>query len=275
MVLKGFNEETPLEEYKIKGRSVWVKRDDLMGDSVNLPPWGKIHAVYNLINEVVDKTRPLVILVIPNSYTALAISAICDELGIELHLCYSNSSKINMDELNSIKERFPKVTLNPIMPNVLMVMKGLTRMYSDTINGQTLPYAFEHELYKETFTQRIKPYSDKFDNLVVSSGAGVTMSGLVRGFMETELNEFWSQSKRQVWTTILSTELAISRIIKKNGFQNLNINLHVSEYDLQDTMDWYKTPFPCNAYWDKKQWYWLENNIDKLEGEILFWNIGG
>ena len=275
MVLKGLRLDTPLEEYKIKGRSVWVKRDDLMGDGINLPPWGKIEAVYNLIDKLIDRSRPLVILVIPNSYTAHAISAICDELGIELHLCYSDSSKMDMDYLHSIKEKFPNVILNPIMPNVLMVMKGLTRMYSDTVNGQTLPYAFEHELYKNTMEERIKPYADKFDNLVVSSGAGVTMSGLVRGFMKTELNEFWSQSKRQVWTTVLSTELAITRIIKKNGFQSLNINLHVSEYELQDTMDWYETPFQCNPYWDKKQWHWLENNIDKLEGEILFWNIGG
>ena len=41
MVL-GLTEDTPLEEYKIKGReSVWVKNGPLMGDGVNLPPWGK------------------------------------------------------------------------------------------------------------------------------------------------------------------------------------------------------------------------------------------
>lgn len=44
MVL-ALNENTPLEEYKIKGRSVWVKRDDLMGDGVTLPPWGKMAAI--------------------------------------------------------------------------------------------------------------------------------------------------------------------------------------------------------------------------------------
>ena len=32
--LKGLNEETPLELYHIKGREVWVKRDDLMGDGM-------------------------------------------------------------------------------------------------------------------------------------------------------------------------------------------------------------------------------------------------
>jgi len=40
-------------------------------------------------------------------------------------------------------------------------------------------------------------------------------------------------------------------------------------------MDWYQTPFPCNEFWDKKAWYWLENNISKFKGKVLFWNIGG
>ena len=40
-------------------------------------------------------------------------------------------------------------------------------------------------------------------------------------------------------------------------------------------MDWYETPFPCNQFWDIKQWHWLENNIEQIDGDILFWNIGG
>jgi hypothetical protein len=40
-------------------------------------------------------------------------------------------------------------------------------------------------------------------------------------------------------------------------------------------MEDYSVPFPCNQFWDIKQWHWLENNIDKLEGTILFWNVGG
>jgi hypothetical protein len=40
-------------------------------------------------------------------------------------------------------------------------------------------------------------------------------------------------------------------------------------------MEDYQVPFPWNQFWDIKQWHWLENNIDKLEGTILFWNVGG
>ena len=40
-------------------------------------------------------------------------------------------------------------------------------------------------------------------------------------------------------------------------------------------MEDYEVPFPCNGTWDRKAWKWLEHNIEKLEGNILFWNIGG
>ena len=57
--LKGLNEETPLELYHIKGREVWVKRDDLMGDGMILPPWGKVAALYELVKKYIDKSSNL------------------------------------------------------------------------------------------------------------------------------------------------------------------------------------------------------------------------
>ena len=36
-----------------------------------------------------------------------------------------------------------------------------------------------------------------------------------------------------------------------------------------------ETPFPCNGNWDKKAWIWLKENGCKLNGDILFYNLGG
>jgi hypothetical protein len=33
-------------------------------------------------------------------------------------------------------------------------------------------------------------------------------------------------------------------------------------------------PFPCNPWYDLKAWHWLEQNTSRLEGPILFWNVG-
>ena len=53
------------------------------------------------------------------------------------------------------------------------------------------------------------------------------------------------------------------------------IEIVKSEFEFDDMMESYETPFPCNEFWDKKAWYWLEKNIQKFEGEILLWNLGG
>ena len=54
-----------------------------------------------------------------------------------------------------------------------------------------------------------------------------------------------------------------------------NIEVYKTKYAFDDMMEDYEIPFPSNGTWDKKAWRRLEQNIDKLEGDILFWNIGG
>ena len=45
-------------------------------------------------------------------------------------------------------------------------------------------------------------------------------------------------------------------------------------YDFYDEMEDYETPFPCNPYWDKKVFWWITKNTEKLRGNTLYWNIG-
>ena len=188
MALKGLNIDTPLEEYKIKGRSVWVKRDDLMGDGINLPPWGKIGAVYELVKKYVDPKKPLTHLSVDGSWTGWVLAAICEELGIEFHVSYPDSKKISKEYLGLITEMYPNVHMNPIRPNMMQIMYNSLRGQAKENGWQMLPYAFNHDFYKDYLSDRIQPYAH-FSNLVVSSGSGVTLSGLVRGYYREELKE--------------------------------------------------------------------------------------
>lgn len=274
MGLKGFSVETPLEEYKIKGRSVWVKRDDLMGDGINLPPWGKIGAVYELVKKYVDVSKPLTHLSVDGSWTAWVLGAICEELGIEFHASYPDSKKISQEYLGMIKEMFPQTHLNPIRPNMMQIMYNSLRGQAKEKGWQMLPYAFDHEFYRDYLKERIQPYKH-FKNLVVSSGSGVTLSGLMKGYYDDELQQFFVKTDKKVWTTCVSSEGSIKKMLRKSGVGNVPIVVRKSEYDFDNRLDGYSAPFPCNQFWDIKQWHWLENNIDELEGDILFWNIGG
>ena len=271
--LKGLNEETPLELYHIKGREVWVKRDDLMGDGIILPPWGKLAALFELVKKYVDKSKPLVHLSVDGSWTAWALGAICEELGIEFYAAHPDSKKISQEYLGLIKEMYPKTNLYPIRPNMMQIMYNSLKKDAREKGWQMLPYAFDHDFYKDYLADRIQPYAN-FDNLVVSSGSGVTLSGLAKGYYREELKEFFPQVKKKIWTTCVSSVSSINKTLKKSGIP-IPLNIRKSEYLFEDRLDGYEAPFPCNQFWDIKQWKWLEENIDQLEGTILFWNIGG
>lgn len=271
--LRGLNEDTPLELYHIKGREVWVKRDDLMGDGTILPPWGKVAALYELVKQYIDKSKPLTHLSVDGSWTGWALAAICEELDIEFYVSHPDSKKISQEYLGMIKEMYPKVHLNPIRPNMMQIMYNSLRGQARENGWQMLPYAFDHDFYKNYLAERIQPFVH-FDNLVVSSGSGVTLSGLARGYYREELKEFFPDVKRKIWTTCVSSESSIKKTLKKSGIP-IPLNIRKSEYLFENRLDGYEAPFPCNQFWDIKQWKWLEENIDQIEGTILFWNIGG
>jgi hypothetical protein len=271
--LKGLNEDTPLELYHIKGREVWVKRDDLMGDGTILPPWGKIAAVFELVKKYVDKSKPLVHLSVDGSWTAWVLAAICEQLDIEFYAAHPDSKKISQEYLGLIKEMYPKANLYPIRPNMMQIMYNSLKKDAREKGWQMLPYAFDHDFYKDYLADRIQPYTH-FDNLVVSSGSGVTLSGLAKGYYREELKEFFPQVKRKIWTTCVSSVSSINKTLKKSGIP-IPLKIRKSEYLFENRLDGYEAPFPCNQFWDIKQWKWLEENIDEIEGTILFWNIGG
>jgi hypothetical protein len=271
--LKGLNEDTPLELYHIKGREVWVKRDDRMGDGTLLPPWGKVAALYELVRQYIDRSKPLTHLSVDGSWTGWALAAICEALDIEFYVSYPDSKKISQEYLGMIKEMYPKVHMNPIRPNMMQIMYNSLRGQARENGWQMLPYAFDHDFYKDYLAERIQPYVH-FDNLVVSSGSGVTLSGLARGYYREELKEFFPSVSRKIWTTCVSTESSIKKTLKKSGIP-IPLNIRKSEYLFENRLDGYEAPFPCNQFWDIKQWKWLEENIDQIEGTILFWNVGG
>ena len=147
-------------------------------------------------------------------------------------------------------------------------------------NGwQQLPYAFNHPAYINYMQDRMKQVLEKedFDHLVVSIGSGVTASGLIREFLQYKDWKDILKNKRQVHTVTMSSLTSTQKILNENKAGDLNnINIYESQYAFDDFMDGItEYPFDMNEFWERKMWWWLENNIEKLEGKILFWNIGG
>jgi len=266
--------DIPVEVYNVKGRDVHVWRGDLMGDGYWLPRWSKVGAIYNLLEKYVDRNRPLTHMAVDGSWSGWTIAAFAEELGIEFYYSFPDSKKFNRQIVEDTVKKYPNTKLNPVTPNMLQIMYNVLKNQVEDNDWQMLPYAFNHPWFLN-YNKELMKAEGNFDNLVVSSGSGVVLSGLLHGFYEEELKEFFHPNlDRHVWTTCQSSIQSVEKIVRGNGI-HIPINIEKSEYEFDDRMDGYEAPFPCNQFWDLKQWKWLEDNIEKLEGTILFWNIGG
>ena len=262
--MKGFRIDTPLEKYLLKGREVFVKREDLMGDGLLFPKWGKINAIKNYLEKNVNKNKPITTLSVDGSWSGWVVSALCEELDIQHIYSYPNSKKFNTKILDYVSSIYPSTKLNPIKPNMVSIMfNGLKRRSIE--NGtQIIPYGFEHDDFISVFEDRIKEYNH-FDNLIISSGSGISLIGLTRGFQV--------KKSQRIISVCVSSENTIQKKLKKYGIDGVEV--YKSKYDFSNRMDNYNTPFPTNQFWDRKGWEWLDENIKTLDGSILFWNLGG
>ena len=264
------NEITPIETYTVKGKQVYVKRDDLMGDGTVHPPWGKLTALRNVLTSI-KPSKPLIHLSVYGSWSGWALAEVSKELDYEFIMAYPDSSKFPQH----ILEKSENVL--PIKPNMMNVMYNKVGQIAREKNYIRLPYAFDHDAYIATQRQRLREVKKEldFDHLVVSSGSGVTCLGLM---LE---HEPWSsllepRNVRSFHTVTVSNISTIKKKFEKHQIHpSEQIEIVKSEFEFDDMMESYETPFPCNEFWDKKAWYWLEQNIEKFEGKILFWNLGG
>lgn len=271
------NEDIPIEVYQVKGRDVHVWRGDLMSkDLYWLPAWSKLAGIRNLLEKYVDRNRPLTHMAVDGSWSGWTLAALCEEYGIEFHYSFPDSQKFNRQIVHDTLEKYPLTKLNPVKPNMLAIMYNSLKRQARENGWQMLPYAFNHPYFVNYMKQLMIDAGGKsFDNLVASSGSGVVLSGMVLGFWEDELTSFFQPNlQRKVWTTCQSSRNSVDKMLKSNGI-HLPINIEESYYAFDDRLDGYEAPFPCNQFWDIKQWKWLEENIEKLEGSILFFNIGG
>ena len=269
----GLNYNTPLVEHKIRDRSVWVKRDDLHNGDLDLPPWAKIEGVRQLLtSDLFDKDIPIIHLTVRGSYTGWVLGYYGKKYGYDIKIAYGDSDNYPMESLDKIKSY--GVDIVPLEPNMMRVLYNSMKKMARENGWRHLPYAFDHSIYHTFWENKLSRFMEEheeFDTLVCLGGSGVTSVGMIRGFIDK--NNF--PMSKDIHVVVSSTVGSVTNKLKRREcYFPSNIFVHDTPYDFYDEMNFYETPFPCNVYWDKKAWWWLEQNIDKLKGKILFWNIG-
>lgn len=268
----GLDFNTPTETYMLNGIPVDVKRDDLHNGTLELPPWAKIDGVRQLLtSELIDKNKPVIHLTVRGSYTGWVLGYYGKGLGYDIKIAYGDSKNYPREALDRIESY--GVELVPIRPNMMQIVYNSMTKLAKENDWQRLPYAFDHQIYHKYWQDKTTNYfnDSDYDNLVILGGSGVTSVGMIRGFLDTE--NFIM--KKKVYVISSSTISSVTNKLKQwETFYPNNVIIRDTPYDFYDEMNFYETPFPCNCNWDKKAWWWLEQNIEKLSGKTLFWNIG-
>jgi len=168
----GFNFNTPLEKYKCGEQDVWVKRDDLLNGDLDLPPWAKMEGIRQILeSDHMDKSRPILHLSIRVSYSGWALAYIGRELGYDIKVAYPDSKNYPQEALEKIKSFGAEII--PVRPNLLDIVTTYTKRVAEENDYQMMPYAFDHPIYINYFSDRMKEVikENDFDNLVINAGS--------------------------------------------------------------------------------------------------------
>lgn len=274
---------TPVEEYKIGSRTVWVKREDLCTE-FPAPPFSKVRGLLPHMKKLKEKGITTVGYVeTPISMAGWGISWIAEKLGMQAVIyqpVYKYESK-TPEIFEKHKEMWKyfgaeiiKIPAGMAKVNFNIYRKELAKNYKNSI---MLPLGIPCE---ETIDETVLEFNRTilehgcFSNVIVCVGSGTICAGILKVNYHPIRQTIGILSRtgniRHKENNILrKANLPIGELFE--GHYNLRIMDSGWEYTQRSNIE---CPFPCHPYYDLKAWEWLTKNIDKLSGTVLFWNIG-
>lgn len=275
--------DTPIEEFKVNGISVFIKREDLACLPPG-PPFAKIRGLYPRLSTLQKRgIKTVGYMETTVSMAGWGISYFCQQFGMRA-IIFEPKYKDGKDHELQAKHRsiwyrfgaeiIPLENPNRLSINFYKARKILSKNWKDSFMlPQGLPF---EETIVDVSKQVITtiPSSLLGGTIVSSVGSGTMLSGVIRGLIDR------GGYKTQTFGILVSpkgAERMKKEIMKKvNRFAPNNYPLTIVDAGYQYTEEEnYECPFPCSKYYDRKAWKWIVGNIEKLKPPILFWNIGG
>ena len=278
---------TPVESYKLGGREVYVKREDLCCPAPG-PAFSKIRGVYSHLKAKLagDSFFPVTQVGVVDTLHSKAgwgVAYVCQTLGVP---CTVYFPRFVAEEEGTVREYQQKAEgfgaeLHPMKATMSAVLWNQAQAdfrHRYGSGGLFLPNGLKlQETVDETY-EEIQKLPAKFfrDTMwIVSVSSGTIGAALLRALGER-------LPEANVGLTIhmgydRSEDKLLSYMRAMAGRMTLpkGYNLVNEKYEYADKVD-VPCPFPCNPYYDLKAWKWLGEHIDSLRDydRVLFWNIG-
>lgn len=265
--------DTPIKEYRINSRTIFVKREDLS----TLPPMpalAKMRGAAVLLQRLKEEgIRKIGVFDTAVSRAGEGIAYLCKELGLDCYVAYSDK-KSGLTE--NLRDAFENGGIPlPIRPGRTPICYALAKRQLQKMGGVMLPQGLVCAESVDAVAQEAATVSTELlqGSLVVCTGTGTILAGILSGL--------------SILPSIYGISACISNQKKLENIRHMTaLCLPDRKYAIQahlklepEIMDYYeacdiKTPFPCSSYYDKKAFLWLVRNLDILKDPIVFWNIG-
>ncbi len=283
---------TPIETYDVRGRTVYVKREDLCTEPPG-PPFSKCRGLYAKLKKMQRDEGVKVVGYVetPISMAGWGVAWIAQKLGLKAVIFDPQYLHTPPPSIEVHRRKWAQFN-----PDIIPIKAGMTcvnqhiakRMLRKEYGKDAvmLPIGIP---FRETVLETEKelhrlidspawelPRKWRPDYIIVCVGSGTICAGLLRGLVWERYNRLigvmaYDKNMRKKRKSIFAkAEVKDSDTLFSDKVEFTLIN-EKWEY----TESSYATcPFPCHGFYDLKAWDWLVRHIDTLKGTVLFWNIG-
>ena len=269
---------TPIEQYAVQGRRVYVKREDLCVPD-GWPPFSKMRGSWSYLTKLYrEGVRTVAYAGTSISMTSWGVAAAAAELGMKAIIFDPQLKKCTPEPLQYYRQQWKKygAEVLPIIAHKAKVVHYIARKvvvdkYPDATLlpiGMSLP-----ESVVETGKEFVRT-GDSWGSIVINVSSGTICAGILSVLgRNSEVDIFAVASEKHNTDNLMKSMLDKAGIVDSCDMKLYIINgKRKYGYRNRETCD---CPFSCNTYYDRKAWRWLVDNINQLSDPILFWNIGG
>lgn len=262
------NNNTPIEIYKIKERNIYVKREDL-STNPPAPALAKLRGVYKRMLKIKEQgIKTIAVMDTRVSKSGLGCAVIANEIGgIEVVNFYPHLvSQIGIPETQQ-KVLDVGHKIEPLKGGRTAVLYSQTKKKANENGWYAMPLGLVVEESVDGVISECENLKIIPDIIVIAVGSGMMLAGVsialsnkVKKIIGISAGMSPARQKKRIMD-ILGIDLPS------------NVEIIKSEKSYYEPEE-FECPFPCSIWYDRKAWKWLNDNIDNLNGNILFWNIG-
>lgn len=263
-----FKEHTPIETYRVRGRPVFVKRDDLFAGAP-LPPLGKLRGLHVVLENLVRAgvrcvgcwdTR------ISKLTQGVAVLGARYE-SLRTIVSYPARDGEQLPEPVRVAAEYG-AELYPVRGNFPRIAWSQAKRYVESRGGVMLPFGLEcreavDAVAREASTVPERCYAG--GTIVLCGGSGVTATGLLRGLRAAPSRMLIVSSGRSP----AQIERTMARYVEVPDYVRI-VPAIMPYYRVART----PCPFPAHPNYDLKAWAYMLDRVDRRSGPVLFWNVG-